>query len=38
MPGGMNLASKYSPVVDERWSFESQAMMALNNKYDFTGK
>lgn len=38
MAGGINLAEKYSPVVDERWVRESQAMLALNNKYDFTGK
>jgi N4-gp56 family major capsid protein len=37
MAGGNNLASKYSPVVDERFSKESQAMMALNNDYEFTG-
>jgi N4-gp56 family major capsid protein len=35
--GGKNLASKYSKVVDERFARESQAMMALNNNYDFTG-
>ena len=38
MPGGINLATKYSPIVDERWTLESQAQMALNNKYDFTGE
>lgn len=38
MAGGINLATKYSSVVDERWTRESQAQMALNNKYDFTGK
>lgn len=38
MPGGINLATKYSPIVDERWTLESQAQLALNNKYDFTGK
>lgn len=37
MPGGMNLASKYSNKVDERFSRESQAMLALNNDYEFTG-
>lgn len=35
--GGKNLASKYSKVIDERFTKESQAMMALNNNYDFTG-
>ena len=35
--GGKNLASKYSKVVDERFTRESQAMMALSNNYDFTG-
>lgn len=34
---GKNLASKYSPNVDERFHRESQAMMALNNDYEFTG-
>jgi len=38
MAGGINLATKYSPVVDERWYLESQAIMALGNKYDFTGE
>jgi len=38
MAGGINLATKYSSVVDERWYLESQAQMALNNKYDFTGE
>jgi len=38
MAGGINLATKYSSVVDERWTRESQAQMALNNKYDFTGE
>lgn len=37
MAGGINLASKYSPHVDERFTRESQAMLALNNNYDFTG-
>ena len=32
-----NLASKYSRSVDERFHRESQAMMALNNNYKFTG-
>lgn len=38
MAGGINLATKYSSVVDERWTRESQAQLALNNKYDFTGE
>lgn len=37
MAGGINLATKYSPHVDERFTRESQAMMALNNDYEFTG-
>ena len=37
MAGGINLASKYSPNVDERFTRESQAMLALNNDYEFTG-
>lgn len=38
MPGGINLASKYSDKVDERFYRESQAMVALNNDYKFTGE
>ena len=38
MPGGINLATKYSSVVDERWYLDSQAQLALNNKYDWTGE
>lgn len=34
---GINLASKYSKNVDERFTRESQAAMALNNDYEFTG-
>ena len=37
MVGGKNLASKYNTSVDERFSRESQAMLALNNDYEFTG-
>lgn len=37
MAGGKNLAAKYAKQVDERFSRESQAMMALNNNYEFTG-
>lgn len=33
----INLASKYSPNIDERFYKESQAMMALNNDFEFTG-
>ena len=33
----MNLASKYSQKVDERFYRDSQAMMALSNEYEFTG-
>ncbi|MBQ9968386.1 MAG: N4-gp56 family major capsid protein [Oscillospiraceae bacterium] len=32
-----NLASKYAKKVDERFSRESQAMLALNSDYSFTG-
>ena len=38
MAGGMNLASKYASQVDERFYRESQAMVALNNDYKFTGE
>lgn len=38
MPGGINLATKFSNVVDERWTLEAQSQLALNNKYDFTGE
>lgn len=34
---GINLASKFSSQVDERFTRESQAMLALNNDYEFTG-
>ncbi len=37
MAGGKNLAQKYSKTVDERFARESQAMLALNNNYDFNG-
>ena len=37
MAGGKNLASKFSKQIDERFARESQAMMALNNNYEFTG-
>ena len=37
MAGGINLATKYSTVVDERFTRESQAMLALNNDYEFKG-
>ena len=38
MAGGMNLATKYASQVDERFFRESQAMVALNNDYKFTGE
>lgn len=38
MAGGMNLASRYASQVDERFYRESQAMVALNNDYKFTGE
>ena len=34
---GTNLAAKYAKQVDERFHRESQAMMALNNNYEFSG-
>lgn len=34
---GKNLATKYSANVDERFTKESQAMLALNNNYEFSG-
>lgn len=34
---GRNLAVQYSKKVDERFARESQAMMGLNNDYEFTG-
>lgn len=37
MAGGKNLATKYINKVDERFTKQSQAMMALNNDYEFTG-
>lgn len=33
----LNLASKYSKKVDERWLEQSQAALALGNEYDFVG-
>ena len=38
MAGGMNLALAYAKQVDERFYKESQAMMATNNEYKFTGE
>jgi hypothetical protein len=37
MAGGMNLATRYLTQVDERFIRESQAVLALNNDYKFTG-
>lgn len=37
MAGGINLAGKYSKSIDERFYKESQAAMAVNNDYEFTG-
>lgn len=34
---GINLASKYSKKVSERWYRESQVAAALNSDYEFTG-
>lgn len=33
----INLASKYSPKIDERFNKESQALMACSNAYEFNG-
>ena len=33
----VNLASKYSKKVDERFETASQASLVTNNEYDFTG-
>jgi hypothetical protein len=33
----VNLASKFSPKVDERFEKQSQAGLVTNNSYDFTG-
>ena len=35
--GNRNLASKYAKQVDERFTKESQAQLALKNEYTFTG-
>jgi len=37
MAGGINLATKYSSKVDERFTRESQAALALSNEYEFKG-
>lgn len=37
MAAGINLATKYAKQVDERFYKESQAMLALNNDYEFSG-
>ena len=37
MAGGMNLATRYLTEVDERFTRESQAMLALSNNIKFTG-
>ena len=37
MAGGQNLATRYLSQVDERFTRESQAMLALNNDYKFQG-
>lgn len=33
----INLAAKYSPKIDERFTKESQALMACSNDYEFNG-
>lgn len=33
----VNLASKYSTKVDERFTRDSQALMGVSNDYEFTG-
>ena len=37
MAGGINLASKYSKIVDERWATDSQAHLVLNDNFEFKG-
>ena len=37
MAGGMNLATKYSKQVDERWERESQATLVTSHAFDFKG-
>lgn len=37
MAGGKNLATKYANKADERFSKESQAMLAVNSDFEFTG-
>ncbi len=37
MAESRNLAAKYAKQVDERFNRESQAMLALNDDYDFVG-
>lgn len=37
MAESRNLAAKYAKQVDERFNRESQAMLALNDNYDFVG-
>lgn len=37
MPHVVNLASKYSPKVDERFYAESQALLGTNQDYDWEG-
>lgn len=37
MAGGKNLAKRYAKQVDERFYQDSQASLALNNDYEFTG-
>lgn len=37
MAGGTNLAVKYAGKVDERFSRESQAQLALSSEYEFMG-
>ena len=37
MAGGINLASKYSKKVDERWAMESQAHLVTSDSFEFRG-
>ena len=37
MSGGINLASKYSKKVDERWATESQAHLVTSDSFEFKG-
>ena len=37
MAGGMNLATKYSKIIDERWEAESLMPLISSNHFNFKG-